>query len=203
MILPLKKSEEKLPDIALQGANIFMRPPRLSDWHQWSNIRRKNSTHLRPFEPSWPPNCLSEEFFKRRLVRQAREWVNGRGQSFLIFKNSDNRLIGGMNINQIIRGASQSASLGYWIDKDHEGKGLMKETVRLTLNHCFTTLQLHRVNACCISRNERSKFLLLSCGFEKEGYAKSYLKINGSWQDHILFGYCENNFHMLQDRSKD
>lgn len=199
MILPRRTSEQKLPDIELKGKRICMRPPRLSDWKQWADVRRQNTAHLKPFEPSWPQNCLSEDFFKRRLARQTREWMNGRSQSFLIFRNTNSTLIGGMNINQIIRGASQSTSLGYWISKDYEGRGLMKEAIQLTLHYCFTTLQLHRVNACCIPQNERSKYLLLSCGFEEEGYAKSYLKINGFWQDHILFGYCANNFHMLEN----
>ena len=151
---------------------------------------------LKPFEPSWPPDCLSKDFFKRRLKRQERDWQNDRGKSFLVFKASDVSLIGGININNIQRGAAQYATLGYWIDKDHEGQGYMSEALQITLKYCFTHLNLHRVHASCILRNERSKKLLLNNGFVEEGQAKNYLKIDGHWQDHILFGCCIENFNM-------
>lgn len=194
-----KKSENRMPDFMIAGEKVYLRPPHLSDWENWADVRRKNRMHLKPFEPTWPPNCLSEDFFKRRLARQTREWLGDSSYSFLILKTSDAKLIGGMNINNVVRGAAQFASLGYWIDKNHEGRGMMKESIRLTLQYCFRDLGLHRVHASCIPDNERSKNLLIKCGFKEEGYAENYLKIDGKWQDHILFGTCAENFHMLND----
>ncbi|MFP4314143.1 MAG: GNAT family N-acetyltransferase [Alphaproteobacteria bacterium] len=187
-------NSQTLPDLILTGKKVYLRPPRRSDWKEWGDIRRKNQVRLKPFEPSWPPNCLSADFFRRRLARQTRDWNEDRSYSFLICKSADASLIGGININNVIRGAAQFASLGYWIDAEHEGQGYMKESILLAVHYCFQSLDLHRVHAACIPGNDRSQNLLLSCGFKKEGYAEKYLKIDGKWQDHILYGICKERF---------
>ena len=181
------KQEELFPDITLYATRIFMRPPELTDWQQWANVRAENKKRIQPFEPSWSAHYQSEEFFQRRLARQAREWDLDKANAFLIFRR-DGRLIGGMNINNISRGAAQFASIGYWIDEEHEGQGYMAEALQLTLKYCFEDLGLHRVNASCLPNNTRSKKTLLRAGFKEEGMAEKYLQINGKWQDHELFG---------------
>lgn len=186
-----------LPDLELTSDRLLMRPARIDDWQHWVEVRGKNIEHLQPFEPRWGKNWDQADFFERRLERQAREWRIGQARSFLIFENNTRSLIGGMNINNICRGAAQHCTLGYWISKTHEGQGLMKEAVRLTLEYCFGDLKLHRVNCSCLLHNERSKHLLLSLGFEEEGMAKKYLQINGAWQDHLLFGLPRETWESL------
>jgi ribosomal-protein-alanine N-acetyltransferase len=97
-------------------------------------------------------------------------------------------LIGGITLNDIQRGIAQKGTLGYWIGKPYAGHGYMTEAVQLICDFAFQTLRLHRVEASCLPHNERSKNLLTRLGFEQEGYAKSYLQIDGKWQDHILWG---------------
>lgn len=181
------KQQELLPDIKLYASRIFMRPPAQSDWQQWASVRAANKNHIQPFEPTWSAHFQSEEFFQRRLARQSREWDLDKANAFLIFRR-DGTLIGGMNINNISRGAAQFASIGYWIDEAHEGQGYMAEALQLTLKYCFEDLGLHRVNASCLPKNIRSKKTLLRAGFKEEGFAEKYLQINGKWQDHELFG---------------
>lgn len=193
--LPLSKPMElALPAITLHGDHIHLRPPRIEDWPQWSKIRGQNIEHLKPYEPEWAADSLTQEFFKKRLKRQIREWDIGNAQCFLIFETANHKLIGGMNINNICRGAAQYAALGYWIDKGYEGRGFMREALDVTLKYCFEDMKLHRINAACIPENMRSKNLLLSSGFVEEGFARKYLHINGVWQDHILFGICNDDF---------
>ncbi len=93
-----------------------------------------------------------------------------------------------MNINNICRGSARHASLGYWIAQKYQSQGYMSEAMRLSIKFCFETLHLHRINASCLLHNERSKNLILRAGFAEEGMAKKYLKIDGKWQDHLLFG---------------
>ena len=188
MVWGKPKSVSLFPEISLRGFRIFMRPPALSDWQAWADIRGRNKDHIQPFDPRWPAKPFTYELFERRVHRQAREWDLGSSNAFLIFKNEDNSMIGGMNINNICRGAAQYASLGYWIDKDHEGQGYMAEALRMTLQYCFEDLNLHRVNASCLPHNIRSKNTLFKAGFKKEGFAEKYLQIDGKWQDHELFG---------------
>ncbi len=194
MLGGLAKSKTAFPDVFLQSQRIFMRPPSLSDWQSWAVVRAVNQDHVQPFEPQWPQDAFSRDLFKRRLTRQAREWNLGHANAFLIFKRGDGQLIGGMNINNICRGAAQYAALGYWIDQDHEGQGYMTESLDLTLHYCFETLGLHRVNASCLAHNERSRNALVKAGFQKEGFAEKYLQINGKWQDHVLYGLPIENW---------
>lgn len=189
MFGPEKQSKkEALPAIAIEGFRVVLRPARLDDWPDWFEVRSKNINHLKPFEPRWASDSLTRGFFERRLARQARDWDAGFGNYFLIVKKENLKIVGGMNVNNITRGAAQYASLGYWIDKDHEGQGYMAESLRLIARYCFEELKLHRLHAATLLHNERSRRLLERCGFMEEGRAEKYLQIDGRWQDHILYG---------------
>jgi [ribosomal protein S5]-alanine N-acetyltransferase len=176
-----------LPAVTLKGFRIELRTPQREHGPEWIRVREKNRDFLKPFEPAWPADSGDLDFFRRRMERQASEWQAGRGQPFLIFL-SGGALIGGLNVNNICRGAAQFASLGYWLDEDAQGKGYMAEALQAILGYGFGTLRLHRLNAGCLPHNERSKNLLLKSGFREEGYAEKYMEIDGRWQDHVLFG---------------
>ena len=197
MLWPAKKFPdlESVP-VTLDGFRVRLRPPVLSDWPQWAEVRGRNQEALKPFEPHWGENALEADFFKRKLIRQHKDRSEDRGYSFLIFDKNTSALIGGVNINHVCRGASQSASLGYWLDDARQGEGLMTESLRLIIRYCFETLNLHRLNAACLPHNARSIKLLKNAGFEEEGFAKSYVQINGLWQDHKIYGLITSPEHV-------
>lgn len=182
------KPDENNPSIHLDGRSVYVRFPKPGDWSAWAQRRSYNQDDLKPLEPVWPEGALTKDFFHRRLQRQYNNWRNDKGCSLLIFMKENDNLIGGININHITRGASQFASLGYWLDKDHQGHGYMTEALKLVIEFSFTELKLHRLNAGCLLDNDKSVNLLKRCGFTEEGIAKKYLKINNLWQDHRLFG---------------
>lgn len=182
------------PAVRLTGKRIILRPPAPIDWEEWARLRSDSRNTLVPFEPAWHEESLSKKMFTARLSRQSREWAAGRSCSFLIFKGDDQTLLGGINMNNITRGAAQSCSLGYWLGERHQGQGYMGEAMRLVMIYGFDALKLHRINAATLPHNGKSMKLLRRHGFEEEGFAKSYLQINGTWQDHFLFGITEENF---------
>ena len=96
-------------------------------------------------------------------------------------------------IGQIRRGVAQSATIGYWVGVNHAGQGYMSRALRAALAYCFSNLRLHRVEAACLPSNIASIRVLESAGFKREGLARSYLRINGRWQDHLLFAVLEND----------
>lgn len=183
-----EQTTPSLPGMALEGFRVVVRPCRNTDYSEWQRVRSRNMDRLKTFEPTWMMDALTQDFFSRRLHRHARDWVEDRAYCFLIFDKQEDRLIGGINLNHICRGAAQNASLGYWIDETYEGQGYMAEAGRLVIGYAFDTLKLHRINAACLPDNQRSKNLLARLGFEEEGFAKNYFKINGKWRDHTLFG---------------
>ena len=85
------------------------------------------------------------------------------------------------------RGVAQSASVGYWMGQAFAGKGLMTEALRAMLPFIFDEVRLNRLEAACLPSNEPSKSVLRKVGFHEEGLARQYLKINGTWHDHVLF----------------
>lgn len=176
-----------LPNIVLRGERVTLRPPHSDDAEAWVEVRERNRTFLKNYEPSWPATPLATTLYAQRLARQAAEWRLDRTQPFFIFDTAG-ALIGGININNICRGAAQFASLGYWIDEQRQGQGFMGDALRLLITYAFTDASLHRLNASCLPDNARSRRLLLGAGFAEEGFAAHYLEIDGQWQDHILFG---------------
>jgi ribosomal-protein-alanine N-acetyltransferase len=176
------------PLVRLDGARVSLRPPGDADWEEWAQVRARNYDHLKPFEPRWPDDCLTKAFFRRRLSRQLGDWREDRGYCFLIFAKEENRLAGGININNVCRGAAHFASLGYWLAADCQGRGYMHESISLILAYGFGGLRLHRFNASCIPHNAKSRAVLERAGFREEGFAPKYLQIDGAWQDHVLYG---------------
>ena len=96
-----------------------------------------------------------------------------------------------ITIGGIRRGVAQTASLGYWMGAPHAGKGHMTRAVAVAAGFAFSTLRLHRLEAACIPSNIASATLLERNGFQREGFARAYLCINGTWRDHYLFGLLE------------
>lgn len=187
-VWPLKSIKNTSLKPELMGLKVILKAPCLKDYEEWALVRTKNQQHLKPFEPKWASDCLSRDFFARRLERQDTEHKAGRGCYFLIHHKKSGDIIGGINLNNIQMGAARHADLGYWIDEAYQGKGYMKESVSLVIEYAFNNLKLKRLNAACLPDNTRSINLVKSLGFEEEGFAKQYLQINGQWQDHVLFG---------------
>jgi len=176
------------PGPRLEGDKVFLRLPRLSDYKAWSTLRTQSAPFLRPWEPTWPDDDLTRPAFRARLGAYARELEAGEAFPFFLFRRQDEALIGGVRLFHIRRGVAQSAVLGYWIGEPHARQGHMRDGVKATIGFAFGQLGLHRLEAACMPENAPSAALLLKSGFLEEGYAPAYLKINGEWRDHRLFG---------------
>ena len=172
----------------LCGDGVVLRPAQMRDFDQWSNLRARSRTFLTPWEPVWPEDDLTSLAFRRRVRRNQSEIENDEAFALLIFREADNKLLGGLTLGHVRRGVAQTATLGYWMGEPHAGKGHMSKAVRAALGFAFGPLHLHRVEAACLPRNQSSIRLLDATGFQPEGMAKGYLKINGLWQDHLLYG---------------
>ena len=171
----------------LEGRVVYLRPPRRRDWREWAELRGASREFLVPWEPAWTADALTRAAFRRRLQRHAEDWQRDQGYAFFILHRGDDRLVGGININNVRRGVAQMASLGYWIGKPYARRGYMSEAIRVALAFAFEQLALHRCEAACLLHNHASQSALRRAGFREEGMAKRYLRINGEWQDHLLF----------------
>ena len=178
----------------LTGERVFLRPPKRRDALKWQKLRMSSKSFLVPWEPSWDASSCSRRAYLRYFKNSNYLANMDRAYSFLIFKTDDKTLLGGINIGNVRRGVSQSASLGYWIGEKHSRNGYMKEALKLLIPSLFVDLRLNRIEAATLEENIASKNLLKKIGFKKEGVLRKYLKINGTWRDHVLFGLLENDF---------
>jgi ribosomal-protein-alanine N-acetyltransferase len=176
---------EVLPAVA--GAGVYLRMPVLGDFQEWAALRDASRDFLTPWEPVWPPDDLTRAAFRRRLRRYIEDQRTDQAYAFLIFRSEDNVLLGGLTLANIRRGVAQAGSIGYWIGRPHANRGYMTAAVKALVPFCFGSLRLHRLEAACIPSNKPSIALLEKCGFQREGYARGYLCINGAWQDHLLY----------------
>lgn len=177
----------------LLGERVYLRPPQPSDWSEWARIRAVSREFLVPWEPTWSDDELTRNAFRRRLRRHSRDAREGYGYAFFVFANSDDRLLGGLTLSNVRRGVVQSCSIGYWMGRPNAGRGFMQDGLRAVLPFVFDELSLHRLEAACLPSNDRSKRVLYNTGFHEEGYAREYLRINGKWEDHLLFAFLRRD----------
>lgn len=173
--------------LPLRGRGVMLRPPMMADYAEWAELRGASRHHLEPWEPLWAGDELSRWAYRRRLRYYQRESRDDHGQAFFIFREADQQLIGGLTFSNMRRGVTQAASIGYWLGEPYVGQGLMSAAVALALDHAFETLRLHRVEAASMLTNVKSLAVLDRAGFSREGVARRYLRINGVWQDHVVF----------------
>ncbi len=180
--------------LRLRRDRVYLRYPIQQDWRAWSALRADSQAFLAPWEPTWAHDALSRGAFRRRLRMYRTEMRQGGTHSFLIFRTADDALLGGITLSNLRRGVAQTATLGYWIGAVHARQGYVTEALGAVLEFAFRRLGLHRIEAACLPHNEASRRLLLKCGFQEEGFAREYLRINGSWQDHQLFAILRSKF---------
>jgi ribosomal-protein-alanine N-acetyltransferase len=172
----------------LRGHGLYLRPPASTDYVAWAELRAASRDHLSPFEPTWSRDELTRNAYRRRLRHYQREQREDLGISFFIFQKSDHALAGGITVSNIRRGVTQAATLGYWVGEALAGRGYMTAAVALVVRYGFDELRLHRLEAACMPHNTASIRVLERNGFQQEGVARRYLKIDGAWRDHVLFG---------------
>jgi ribosomal-protein-alanine N-acetyltransferase len=171
----------------LVGERTRLRVPTAADYQQWADLRRESRTFLEPWEPRWTEDELERAAWRQRLGRYREDLAQGTAVAFFIFDRKSAQLLGGITLGNIRHGVAQTGHIGYWMGERFAGRGYMVEAVRLVAEYAFATLRLHRIEAACIPDNQRSIRVLEKVGFQREGLLRSYLRINGVWQDHHLY----------------
>lgn len=174
--------------LVLRGPGVRLRPPRITDHPAWAELRQASKPFLQPWEPVWPADDLTRPAFRRRLSAYARDMDADAAYPFFVFDGESDGLVGGVTLSNVRRGVAQAATVGYWVGAAHARHGYTLAAVRAVADYGFGRLGLHRLEAACIPENLASRGLLLRAGFQEEGLARAYLKINGAWRDHLLFG---------------
>lgn len=147
-----------------------------------------NREHLGPWETLRSEEFYTEPFWISEITKMQNDFLGDRALTVVMVDkfDLDGPILGQVSLRNIIRGAFQACHLGYSLDRNAVGKGLMTEALTTVIAYAFNDMRLHRIMANYIPTNERSGRLLRRLGFVVEGYARDYLFIAGKWQDHIL-----------------
>ena len=179
-----KLSDLVIPRIETERLVVTLLRPSLAEL--MVRFRLENQRHLTAWEPLRSPQFYTEPFWQAQLQANLIDFSRGESCSFVMLNRAENQVLGVINFTQGTRGTMQSCQLGYALGGAFEGQGYMQEGVSAALQYVFDVLKLHRVSANYIPHNGRSARLLTRLGFEVEGRARAFLKINGQWEDHIL-----------------
>jgi len=175
-------------DTVIVSPRLMLTAARRADYADWAKVRGDSRAYIEPWEPSWPPDALSRRDWSRRLSAWTAAWRAGTAYVFLIRRQSDEALVGGLSFTHVRPWPAESASLGYWQGAAFEGQGYMREAVQAACDWAFGELGLARIEAGIVPENARSRRVLEGTGFAEEGRAAAYLEIAGTRRDHILFG---------------
>jgi ribosomal-protein-alanine N-acetyltransferase len=159
-----------------------------SDYTAWLEVRNRCRDWLVPWEPrskGAPQPVEDHASFTARCGMRERERQLGSGFGFGVFH--EGRFAGEVTLSSILRGPFQNGSIGYWIDKDVAGEGLIPESVVVVLQFAFETLRLHRIEVAIIPRNSASRRVAEKLDLRNEGVALGFLEINGEWEDHVRY----------------
>lgn len=148
--------------------------------------KERNLVHLAPWEPAHNPDFSIAQACEQAAQRAWQGFEDGTAVQLLALDRASGDMLAGCNFTNIVRGPLQACHLGYSVDQAHEGQGLMREVVAAGIRYMFDTVGLHRIMANHMATNLRSARLLHALGFEREGYARAYLRIAGRWEDMVL-----------------
>ncbi len=113
---------------------------------------------------------------------------------FITYKGNPKHIIGRISFFHFAYGGMRNCIIGYSLDKEEEGKGIMTKAVPYVMDFLSEYYYIHRVDAYILPENERSIKLIKRVGFKEEGIKHEFMHINGKWEDHINFYFLfENN----------
>ncbi|WP_405176300.1 GNAT family protein [Paenibacillus sp. FSL H8-0261] len=173
--------------------NVYIRPLTLSDAVELLNLEKKNQTFFESHSVTRPENYWTLETHKELIEKWEENTRKDIQYEFGIFQINNDVLIGTISLFHVVRGPCQSATLGYSLDQEHNGKGYTTEAVNLVVNYAFEILNLHRIEAGVMPDNLGSMRVLEKAGFHKEGIAIKNVEINGRWEDHQILAILNPN----------
>jgi ribosomal-protein-alanine N-acetyltransferase len=167
---------------------ILLRPLDLTDSEALLALRLRNRESHAPYEPLHEDSFFTLEGQQEYIRQKLHQAEEDRGYLFGIFLLKDERLIGHISVYNLVRDVGQFADIGYMMDQHEQGKGHMTAALKLIIQYAFRALSLHRLQAGVLLHNDRSRRVLEKCGFQPEGIARKLVQIQGTWQDHRMFG---------------
>jgi [ribosomal protein S5]-alanine N-acetyltransferase len=155
----------------LSAGPVVLRPPRLRDGRAWSEIRLRNEEWLEQWEPTSPltwdeRNAVSAWPALHSALRSSAR----RGMMLPFMITYGGRLVGQLNVSNIVHGALRSCTVGYWVDGALAGRNITPTALALAIDHCFGAVGLHRVEVDIRPENAASLRVVEKLRLRREGF---------------------------------
>jgi ribosomal-protein-alanine N-acetyltransferase len=170
----------------LTHGEITLRPLAGSDQEAWRSARKRNAAWLVPWDATVPPGADARPTTFRHLVRRLHRMAR-EGTTYPFAIEVSGKFVGQLTVNNIVRGSAQFASVGYWLDQEYAGRGIMPRAVAMAIDHCFFTAGLHRIEIAIRPENSNSLRVVEKLGIREIGFAPKFLHIDGAWRDHRIY----------------
>jgi ribosomal-protein-serine acetyltransferase len=144
---------------------------------------RRNLAHLKPWMP-WATDDYSLEAARTWQRSTLDQFARNDGLNAGIFHSG--RFIGVVGMHHA-DWLDRKASIGYWIDLQHQGRGIVTAACRALLSHIFEELKLHRVEIRCAVGNHRSRSIPERLGFQLEGIARQSSSLQGEFENNAVY----------------
>ncbi len=179
--------EESATAINLTTERLIIRQLTVNDAESAADFVTRNRDFHAAYEPIRPDQYFTTEYW---IARVSVYYAERRASHFIelhvLNRDAPTRVIGRITFSSLHRGPLQACYLGYAMDENERGQGYMTEALRRAIDYMFVVENFHRIMANYMPANKASEAVLQKLGFEKEGYARDYLMIAGTWQDHVL-----------------
>jgi ribosomal-protein-alanine N-acetyltransferase len=180
----------------LTAGPVLLRVPRLRDGRAWSEVRLRNEMWLLKWEPTSPHSWAERNSITAWPPLLSALRKAGRAGTMLPFVITyGGRLVGQMNVSNVVHGALRSCTVGYWVDRQVAGRGVVPTALALVMDHCFVAVGLHRVEVDIRPENQASLRVVEKLGLRREGYYERFLDIDGGWRDHVAFAVTVEELH--------
>jgi ribosomal-protein-alanine N-acetyltransferase len=176
--------------------HVYLRELEEADAEAMARLLRANRSFLEPWDPDRPESFYTAGGQRDVIAAGLAERDAGSAWSFGIFEQGTDEMAGRIALSSIVRGAWQSANVGYWVVEGRNGLGYATEALGGAVTFAFDELQLHRVQAAVMPRNVASTRVVEKNGFRREGLAERYLLIGERWEDHAIFAITREERHL-------
>jgi [ribosomal protein S5]-alanine N-acetyltransferase len=177
-----------LSESSLLRWQVTLRPLTARDARPWREARVRNAEWLRPWEPTNPETPLYQTSLGpyiamiRTMRREARHGIT---LPWVVLV--DGQFAGQMTVGNIVWGSARTANVGYWIDEQFAGYGVIPTALAMAMDHCFMVVGLHRIEATIRPENRASRRVVEKLGFHEEGIRRRSLHVDGAWRDHVCY----------------
>jgi len=165
---------------------VGLRPIKRGDAGTWQRLHEQNSDWLTPWEATLPKGARPAATTYRQMIQGLRRQA-GQGRTLPFVVTYDGEMVGQLTVSGVTWGSARWAQVGYWLSREHAGRGTMPLAVAMVIDHCFEVVGLHRIEIAVRPENAASLAVVRKLAIDQVGVAPRYLHIDGDWRDHLLF----------------